>query len=91
VICLAEVGWYLTTHAAMARTTAFNPGNHGYDPDAPEMAALFIAEGPAFQRGRTLPPFDNVDVQPLMARLLHLKAPKADGSAKVFDGVLSAH
>ena len=91
VVCLAEVGWYITTHERMAKTKDFNLGNHGYDPDVPEMAALFIAEGPGFKPGRTLPPFDNVDVQPLMARLLHLKAPKADGTAKVFESVLSAH
>ena len=91
VVCLAEVGWYLSTHHRMAKTKDFNVGNHGYDPDAPEMAALFIAEGPGFKPGRTLPAFDNVDVQPLMARLLRVKAPKADGSAKVFDGVLRAH
>lgn len=91
VVCLAEVGWYITTHTRMSTMKDFNVGNHGYDPDAPQMAALFVAEGPAFRRGQTLPPFDNVDVEPLVARLLHLKAPKADGSAKVFDRVLSAH
>ena len=91
VICMAEVGWFISTHERMARTRDFNVGNHGYDPDAPEMAALFIGEGPGFAAGKTLPAFDNVDIQPLMARLLHLKAPKTDGTAAVFDSVLSAH
>ena len=59
--------------------------------DALQMAALFIAEGPDFRKGRSMPVFDNVDVQPLMARLLHLSAPKSDGTAKVFDRVLLAH
>jgi predicted AlkP superfamily pyrophosphatase or phosphodiesterase len=91
VVCLAEMGWYITTHERFAAMKDFNPGNHGYDPAQPQMAALFIAEGPAFQHGKRLPAFDNVDIQPLMAQLLHIKAPKADGSARTFRTVLSAH
>jgi predicted AlkP superfamily pyrophosphatase or phosphodiesterase len=90
IVCAAEVGWYITTHARLATTRDFPIGSHGYDPAAPEMAALFVAEGPAFKPGQTLPAFDNVDVQPLIARLLHLDAPKGDGDAKVFDRVLRA-
>ena len=33
-------------------------------------SAVFIADGPAFGDGVVLPPFDNVDVYPLLARLL---------------------
>jgi predicted AlkP superfamily pyrophosphatase or phosphodiesterase len=91
VVCMADVGWYITTHERMAATTGVNAGSHGYDPASPEMAALFVAEGPAFRKGVTLAPFDNVDVEPLMAKLLKLKAPKADGTAKVFDRVLQTH
>jgi len=90
VVCMAEVGWFITTHARIATMKDFNLGNHGYDPADPYMAALFVAEGPAFRAGATLPAFDNVDVQPLMARLLHLKAPKADGSARPFGPALRA-
>jgi predicted AlkP superfamily pyrophosphatase or phosphodiesterase len=88
IVCAAEVGWYITTHERLATMKDFNVGAHGYDPAAPEMAALFVAEGPAFKAGQTLPPFDNVDVQPLVARLLHIRAPKGDGTAKVFDGAI---
>ncbi|MGZ3274389.1 MAG: alkaline phosphatase family protein [Caulobacteraceae bacterium] len=91
IVCTAEVGWYITTHERIAGMTDFNLGNHGYDPASPYMAALFVAEGPAFRAGRALPAFDNVDVEPLMAQLLHLKAPRGDGSAQVFRPVLAAH
>lgn len=91
VVCLAEVGWTITTHERFAAMKDFNLGSHGFDPAAPQMAALFIAEGPAFQHGKSMPAFDNVDIQPLMAQLLHIKAPKADGSARTFKSVLSAH
>ena len=88
VVCLAEPGWYIATHERAAAMKDFNPGNHGYDPATPEMAALFIAEGPAFKARATLKPFDNIDVQPLMAKLLGLTSPKVDGSASVFSSVL---
>ena len=89
IVCLADPGWYITTHARVHGS--INKGSHGYDPRAPEMAAVFVAEGPAFKRGLAMPAFDNVDVQPLMARLLNLKAPTTDGSAATFASVLSAH
>jgi predicted AlkP superfamily pyrophosphatase or phosphodiesterase len=91
VICAAEVGWYITTHERIASMKDFNLGSHGYDPASPYMAALFVAEGPAFKAGGVLPAFDNVDVEPLMAQLLHLKGPKSDGSAQVFRPVLATH
>jgi predicted AlkP superfamily pyrophosphatase or phosphodiesterase len=91
IICMAEVGWIMITHEQRATFKDINLGSHGYDPASPEMAALFVAEGPAFRKGVTLAPFDNVDVEPLMAKLLKLKAPKADGTAKVFDQALLTH
>jgi hypothetical protein len=43
------------------------------------MRAVFIARGPAFRQGATLAPFDNVDVYPLLARLLGIPAAPNDG------------
>jgi predicted AlkP superfamily pyrophosphatase or phosphodiesterase len=91
IICMAEVGWYILTHKQRAAFKDVNLGSHGYDPASPEMAAVFVAEGPAFKRGVTLAPFDNVDVEPLMAQLLGLKGPKVDGMAATFRSVLAAH
>ena len=54
-------------------------GTHGYDNQAPEMQALFIAHGPDFRRGVTHAIFDNVDVYPLMAKLLGVTPEKNDG------------
>ena len=36
------------------------------------MAALFIANGPAIKPAGTLPPFDNVDIAPLVRDLIGL-------------------
>lgn len=81
IFCLAETGWLIN---ARAPTRRFAEGAHGYDNFAPEMAALFIAHGPAF-RPATLPAFDNVDVYPLLRDLLGLPAKAGvDGSDAVF-------
>ena len=43
------------------------------------MAATFVAAGPAFKAGTVLPVFDNVDVYPLLMRLIGLKPLPSDG------------
>ncbi|MBO9621305.1 MAG: alkaline phosphatase family protein [Sphingomonas sp.] len=81
IFCLAETGWLIARNASDRPSTG---GAHGYDPAASDMAALFIAHGPAFRAAR-LPAFDNVDVYPLLRDLLGLPpAPAADGSDTVF-------
>lgn len=86
LLCLAEIGW---TIAPTRPAQPFAGGAHGYDPAAPEMAALFIAAGPQLARGVRLEPFDNVAVAPLLRHLLSLPpAPKGDGSIAPFTGVL---
>jgi predicted AlkP superfamily pyrophosphatase or phosphodiesterase len=84
-LCLADSGWLLLDQPPKA---PFMGGNHGYDPAVPEMAALFIANGPAFQ-ARTLPPFDNVAVHALLRDLIGLPfASGKDGDGAVFrDGL----
>lgn len=78
-LCLAETGWMIATKPP---AKAWSGGNHGWDNAAPEMQALFIANGPAFANGARLPPFDNVDVYPLLRTLLGLPAASGiDGSA----------
>jgi hypothetical protein len=46
------------------------------------MEAIFLAAGPAFRRGAVTPVFDNVDVYPLLARLLGVKARPHDGDLR---------
>ena len=53
------------------------------------MRAVFVAAGPSFRRGATLPAFDNVDVYPLLAKLLGVTPARNDGSADVFTPVLT--
>lgn len=86
IFCLAQTGWSINPTAP---DKPFIGGNHGYDNRAPEMAALFVANGPAFRAGVTLAPFENVDVEPLMRRLLALPpASGIDGSLTPLEGAL---
>jgi predicted AlkP superfamily pyrophosphatase or phosphodiesterase len=84
-LCLAETGWMIVPTLPVARLGA---GNHGYDNAAPEMAALFIASGPAFRAGLSLPAFDNVDVYPLLARLIGVTPHPSDGDPATLEGAL---
>lgn len=85
-LCLADAGW-LVEKTRPAKP--FVGGNHGYDNRDPAMAALFIANGPHFARGRRIAPFDNVDVAPLLRDLLGLPAGQGlDGDDRPFETVL---
>ncbi|RAK51054.1 ectonucleotide pyrophosphatase/phosphodiesterase [Phenylobacterium deserti] len=79
--CLPDTGWEITTRA-YAATHRTDHGNHGYDPFAPEMRALFLAKGPGFRRGARPPVFDNVDVYPVLARLAGVRPEPNDGDLR---------
>lgn len=86
-LCLAKDGY---TIFDVTPTGSISAGSHGYDPALPDMAALFIASGPAIKRGGTLPSFDNVDVAPLLRDVLGLPPGKdLDGDDAPFRKVLA--
>jgi len=65
------------------------PGMHGYDPrKMPDMKASFFAAGPDIVAGKTVAPFENVNLYPWLAHMLGLTAPKTDGSLNVLAGTL---
>jgi predicted AlkP superfamily pyrophosphatase or phosphodiesterase len=65
-------------------------GKHGYDPMlVPEMKATFFAWGPEFKNNFVIDEFSNVNVYPLVAKLLGLKTEnKIDGKLKVLKETL---
>lgn len=79
IVCLAEPGSYVVTPSKDGWMPKPQGGSHGYDPYAPEMHTRLIAFGPDIRAGVTLDTFDNVDVYPLIMRLLRLKAERSDG------------
>jgi predicted AlkP superfamily pyrophosphatase or phosphodiesterase len=85
-LCLAEPGWTIA-NGPPGRGRQ-NLGTHGYDNAAPPMRATFIANGPDFRAGIVIPPFDNVDVYPLVMRLLGLAPLPNDGTLEPFAAAL---
>jgi len=64
-------------------------GEHGYDPaKMKSMRAIFYAEGPDIRPGVTLPPFENVDVYPFLAKILGLRAGLIDGHLATLQRIL---
>ncbi len=88
-------GPYFITAVTDPNTPDHPPvGAHGYDPTKmPEMKALFLAVGPDIRRGVVLEPFENVNVYPLIARILglditNLKTGPIDGKLSVLEEIL---
>jgi len=64
-------------------------GMHGFDPHKlPQMKASFFAAGPDILQGKTVAPFENVNLYPWIAHLLGLNAPRTDGNLNVLAGTL---
>ena len=66
-------------------------GEHGYDPyEMHSMRAIFFAAGPDIKPGVAVKPFENINVFPLVTKILGLENPPIDGSLNVLSGVLSS-
>ena len=51
-------------------------GQHGYDPNLPELHAFFVASGEGIKEGVAIGPVDLVDIAPTVAKLLGFPPPK---------------
>jgi predicted AlkP superfamily pyrophosphatase or phosphodiesterase len=90
-VVVANGPYAIRDHAPEGGAPDYPPdvGEHGYDPRVlKSMRAIFIAAGPDIRAGSTLQPFENVNVYPLVARILGLNAPKVDGSLNVLAKIL---
>jgi predicted AlkP superfamily pyrophosphatase or phosphodiesterase len=79
IVCQMHEGWNALSRASVAARAPGTSGSHGYDNALPSMRAVFIARGPSFKQGQTIEGFDNVDVYPLLARLLGVPEAPNDG------------
>jgi alkaline phosphatase D len=90
-VVIATGPFYIRAHEAQTFGDPPNmdPGQHGYDPVViPAMRASFFAAGPDIRAGVTVAPFENVDVYPLVARILGLRIGKIDGRLRALQGIL---
>lgn len=79
VVCQMDEGWDALPREYAGRAAERTRGSHGFDPALPSMRAIFIADGPSFADGKVVPAIDNVDVYPLLARLLGIDQAPNDG------------
>lgn len=66
----------------------YSLGTHGYDITNKDMNAIFFAWGPAFQSNYNQVEFKNVDVYPLMCKVLNLVPAVNDGQMERVQGML---
>lgn len=86
LLAVADPGWTMRT-ADVGGWSVPIPGNHGYDNLDPTMNATFIAAGPIFPQGVTVPPFENVNVYGMMACALGIAPAPTDGDPAVVEQV----
>ena len=90
-VVIATGPYAIRAHAPAAGATGKAPtsGMHGFDPHTmPEMKGSFFAAGPDIVEGRTVLPFENVNLYPWIAHMLGLTPGKIDGSLNVLSGTL---
>ena len=90
-VVVATGPYAIRAHAPPAGQAVRPPsiGMHGFDPRLlPEMKASFFAAGPDLVEGKTVAPFDNVNLYPWMAHLLGLHAPRSDGNLNILSATL---
>ena len=81
VIITADLGWSLLTKPLSAKDSLqFERGNHGYDNHLADMHGIFIASGPAFRSGYRTGTLRNIDIYPMICRVLGIQPnPSIDG------------
>lgn len=93
-VIVANGPYYITAAPNAEGPVRVPVGSHGFDASRmPEMKALFVAAGPDIRRGVRLEPFENVDVYPLVAKILGLDITKQktgpiDGKLEPMTGIL---
>ncbi len=73
IILIADPGWSLMTNKDINRYSNMNSGGqHGYDNNHIDMHGIFFAIGPDFKSGYTCGTVNNIDIYPLLAKILHI-------------------
>ena len=89
LIVAPDLGWQF------ASSPSKNNGAHGYSPKEPDMMVMFRAVGPDFKEGYEAPftegeqsAFRNVDIYPLLCKLLGIKPTATDGNLERIVNIL---
>ena len=73
IVIIADLGYSIFNNKDLEKySKKFPLGNHGYDPANIDMHGIFYAIGPDFKSGYTCGTLNNIDIYPLLAKLLHI-------------------
>lgn len=94
LVGVADEGWQVMRRSSLEALRAAGRrrvGVHGYDPlHTPSMRGILVAAGPAFRRGETLAPFENVHLYGALIAALGLTPAANDGDPKLARSLLRA-
>jgi predicted AlkP superfamily pyrophosphatase or phosphodiesterase len=92
IVGVADEGWQIMVRSTFnqRRTRENGPrGEHGYDPTVTRsMHGIFVAAGPAFKSGVTVPAFENVNLYDMLCDILGLMPAHNDGDSAFAKTVL---
>lgn len=92
IVGVADEGWQVLRRSTMAEIRAGRisaaRGQHGYDPALMSMRGVFVAAGPAFKRGVTVPAFENIHIYNALAQVLGVTPAANDGDPAVARSLL---
>jgi len=81
IIGIADEGWSISTRSYYTNNPeAYTGGTHGYDPVFQSVHGIFLAYGPAFKDGLSVPSFQNIHIYELIANVLSIEPTVTDGS-----------
>lgn len=92
IIGVMDEGWQIMRRATReaireGRATPAG-GQHGYDSQLMSMRGVFVAAGPAFRQGLTVPAFENIHIYNVLARVLGVTPAPNDGQSDVSELIL---
>jgi predicted AlkP superfamily pyrophosphatase or phosphodiesterase len=82
-----DAGWDVKRVPARA-TGRPTRGAHGYDPAHTDMHGIFVAAGPGFEQGATVPRLPGVDIYNILARVLNIEPAPNDGNPERLTGIV---
>jgi predicted AlkP superfamily pyrophosphatase or phosphodiesterase len=92
IIGVVDEGWQILRRATRdaIREGRASPagGQHGYDPALMSMRGIFVATGPAFRQGATVPAFENIHIYNVLSRVLGVTPAANDGDPSVAESLL---
>ena len=89
ILLVADKGYTLLLHKKSADFRLKNKGNHGYDNHLLDMQGIFLAQGPAFNKGYRTGQLRNIDVYPLICRIMGIaQLQNIDGNIEFINFIL---